>query len=137
MRLSLSQTLGFLHGFAAFVPRLMTGLAGLFTSGPLLGPPHSDKTTTQERPMPKFAALIAGTAVAFSLLAVSAQAQVAPRLVQTTPQASSGQWYVTPAGCAYSRTQAPGQGVVWMLIRNPHHIGLPPAPRGCATMVRG
>ncbi|SIT15033.1 hypothetical protein SAMN05421759_12146 [Roseivivax lentus] len=46
-----------------------------------------------------------------------------------------GQWFTTPDGCSYSRTQAPGYPVRWMLILNPRHIGQPNAHRGCKSML--
>ncbi|SIO10250.1 hypothetical protein [Vannielia litorea] len=49
------------------------------------------------------------------------------------PAGYQGQWYTTPAGCSYSRAQAPGEPVKWYLILNPHHIGQPNARKGCPT----
>lgn len=43
--------------------------------------------------------------------------------------------WVTPNGCAYSRTQAPGRAPVWYLIQNPHHLGMPKAHLDCAMTV--
>lgn len=55
-------------------------------------------------------------------------------LAQARPsQGYSGNWYVSPQGCAYSRTQAPGYAAQWILIQNPHHLGLPPASGTCPT----
>ncbi|MGH1577326.1 hypothetical protein [Planktotalea sp.] len=51
--------------------------------------------------------------------------------------AQAGQWYTAPNGCSYSRTQAPGQPVQWMLILNPHHIGGRNATSGCASILQG
>lgn len=51
--------------------------------------------------------------------------------------AQAGQWYIAPNGCSYSRTQAPGQPVMWMLIQNPHHIGGRNATSACLSMLRG
>lgn len=79
--------------------------------------------------------LISLTAAALMVGSITAQAQVAPRVV-TSPQAQ-GQWYTAPNGCSYSRTQAPGQAPVWMLIKNPHHIGGKNAHRGCPSMIQG
>lgn len=47
------------------------------------------------------------------------------------PETYQGQWYTTPAKCSYSRAQAPGYPVHWVLIINPHHIGQPNAHRKC------
>lgn len=47
------------------------------------------------------------------------------------------QWITTSDGCSYSRTQAPGYPVQWMLILNPHHIGKPDAHIDCAPMLQG
>ncbi|MDQ7069489.1 MAG: hypothetical protein Q9M48_01865 [Rhodobacterales bacterium] len=35
----------------------------------------------------------------------------------------SGQWLILSNGCSYSRAQAPGYPMQWILILNPHHIG--------------
>ncbi|UMA66249.1 hypothetical protein LVO79_07350 [Roseivivax marinus] len=51
------------------------------------------------------------------------------------PQSYSGQWFTTPDRCTYSRTQAPGYRVRWILVLNPHHVGTPPAHRGCPGML--
>jgi hypothetical protein len=42
-----------------------------------------------------------------------------------------GQHYVTPAGCSYSRAQAPGYHPTWHLILNGAHVGLTNAHKGC------
>ena len=47
------------------------------------------------------------------------------------PESYEGQWYITPGGCSYSRAQAPGYPVHWVLILNPHHLGQPRAPDNC------
>ena len=47
------------------------------------------------------------------------------------PEAYQGQWYTTPDRCSYSRAQAPGYPVQWVLILNPFHIGQPNAHKGC------
>ena len=47
------------------------------------------------------------------------------------------QWITTSEGCSYSRTQAPGYPVQWILILNPHHIGQPNAHLGCAPVLGG
>ena len=47
------------------------------------------------------------------------------------PENYQGQWYVTPGGCSYSRAQAPGYAVHWVLILNPHHLGQASAPAHC------
>ncbi|KMK67486.1 hypothetical protein [Puniceibacterium sp. IMCC21224] len=39
--------------------------------------------------------------------------------------------YVTSDNCSYRKTQAPGHPPMWILIVNPHHLGLPNAHRGC------
>ncbi|WP_152615700.1 hypothetical protein [Leisingera sp. ANG-M1] len=43
--------------------------------------------------------------------------------------------WITPNGCTYSRTQAPGYAPVWYLVQNPHHVGMPNAHRGCPNAV--
>jgi len=80
---------------------------------------------------PLFAASV--FTVSFALAgAVSAQ----DTLFNPNPTyAQAGQWYIAPNGCSYSRTQAPGQRPVWMLIRNPHHIGGKNATAACARMI--
>ncbi len=78
--------------------------------------------------------LIAALALSLSFTAANAQ----QTLYNPNPQyAQAGQWYTAPNGCSYSRTQAPGQPVMWMLIRNPHHIGGRNATSACASMLRG
>ncbi|WP_425039095.1 hypothetical protein [Primorskyibacter sp. S187A] len=55
-------------------------------------------------------------------------------MAQAAPRSSySGNWYVAPNGCAYSRAQAPGHSPMWILIQNPHHLGLPNASGNCPT----
>ena len=54
---------------------------------------------------------------------------------QRPPDSFQGQWYVTPAGCSYSRAQAPGYPPQWYLIVNPHHLGQPPAKRSCPRVL--
>jgi hypothetical protein len=51
------------------------------------------------------------------------------------PSSFGGQWYVTPAGCSYSRAQAPGYNVTWHLILNGAHVGLTDATRDCPVML--
>lgn len=66
-------------------------------------------------------------AFALSALALPVQAQnheTAP------PAGAQGQWFTTADGCSYSRTSSG-----WYLIQNPHHIGQPPAHRGCAPVL--
>lgn len=50
--------------------------------------------------------------------------------VTAPPPDYIGQWYIS-GGCAYSRAQAPGYRVHWVLILNPHHLGQGPAPKHC------
>ncbi len=83
-----------------------------------------------------FSALVAAAAVT-TLTAGSALAFGAQRTPQIPVASNQGsQWMTTANGCSYSRTQAPGYGVVWVLILNPHHIGQPNAHRGCAPTIR-
>lgn len=82
--------------------------------------------------MHKLAAL-AALSIALTTSAVSAQAIV--RNAPKPPTASNAQWYIAPDGCSYSRTQAPGYPVVWMLIKNPHHIGGQNATKRCKSML--
>ncbi|MGB7316814.1 MAG: hypothetical protein WBC85_02505 [Planktotalea sp.] len=79
-------------------------------------------------------ALIVATALSLTFTAATAQ----ETLYNPNPQfAQNGQWYTAPNGCSYSRTQAPGQPVQWMLILNPHHIGGRNATAACASILRG
>lgn len=77
-------------------------------------------------------------ALALGLTATSAEAFInAKRSAPTPPPAShQGQWYTTPDGCAYSRAKAPGYATQWILILNPHHLGMGPAPRHCEPSLR-
>lgn len=78
--------------------------------------------------------LIAAIALSLTFTAVGAQ----ETLYNPNPTyAQAGQWYIAPNGCSYSRTQAPGQPVMWMLIQNPHHIGGRNATSACPSMLRG
>lgn len=78
--------------------------------------------------------LIAAVALSLTFSAASAQ----DTLYNPNPTyAQNGQWYIAPNGCSYSRTQAPGQPVQWMLILNPHHIGGKNATRACASILQG
>ena len=88
------------------------------------------------------AAFVAGAAAANASIIQPGAMPQAPEvafqpeviLAQAAPRAGySGSWYVAPNGCAYSRTQAPGYPARWMLIQNPHHLGLPDAHSGCAN----
>ena len=58
----------------------------------------------------------------------------APSVPAGTFQTGS-QWITTPDGCSYSRTQAPGYPVQWILILNPHHIGQPNAHVRCKPVL--
>jgi len=79
--------------------------------------------------------LLAAAALGFTLS--QADAFVAKRQGLSAPPASyQGQWYTAPDGCSYSRASAPGYGTMWVLIRNPHHIGQPNATRQCTTMLQ-
>ena len=69
---------------------------------------------------------LAGPAGAFGLNGVAAELGN-----QRPPDSHQGQWYTTPAGCSYSKAQAPGYAPTWHLIINPHHIGKPPAKASC------
>lgn len=64
--------------------------------------------------------------------AADAAAQI---ILATAPPRSDfqGNWYIAPNGCAYSRSQAPGYPPMWILIQNPHHLGLPDKHSGCAN----
>lgn len=72
------------------------------------------------------ATLIAGQAGAFTVIGSQNRA-ANPR----PPESHGGQWYTTPAGCSYSRAQAPGYPASWHLILNPHHINQPAAKPSC------
>jgi hypothetical protein len=56
---------------------------------------------------------------------VSTQGYVAPQ----------GDYMTTAQGCTYRRTQAPGYPARWILVLNPHHLGLPNSPRSCKGMM--
>lgn len=79
--------------------------------------------------------------IAATLAATGIQAQAAgtykPAPVPAGTMSTGSQWITTPDGCSYSRTQAPGYPVQWVLILNPHHIGQPNAHMKCAPMLRG
>ena len=62
---------------------------------------------------------------------VAAFGGVTPKQPQRPSSSYAGQWYTTPDGCSYSRAQAPGYPVMWILIQNPHHIGQPDARPDC------
>lgn len=80
--------------------------------------------------------IFAITAATLTFGTVSLDAQ--ETLYNPTEQfAQASQWYIAPNGCSYSRSQAPGQPVMWMLIRNPHHIGGRNATSACSSMLRG
>ena len=81
--------------------------------------------------------ILAATLATLTFGAITAEAQTAPRSYMSPSVAQTGQWYIAPNGCSYSRTQAPGQPVVWMLIANPHHIGGRNATAACPSMIRG
>ncbi len=77
--------------------------------------------------MPKFTALIPAAALAIAATASIAEAR--------PPAGYQSQWYTTANGCSYSRTHAPGYGVTWVLIQNPHHINKPNVHSGCRNML--
>ncbi|MGX9354021.1 hypothetical protein ACS3SW_02320 [Roseobacteraceae bacterium S113] len=57
------------------------------------------------------------------------EAQFAPEVILAQARPPSGfnsNWYISPAGCAYSKA-----GSMWILIQNPHHLGLPNADPSC------
>ncbi|WP_407494455.1 hypothetical protein [Pseudooceanicola sp. MF1-13] len=60
-----------------------------------------------------------------------------PPRVPANVQATGTQWITTQDGCSYSRTQAPGYPVQWVLILNPHHIGQPDSHDKCAPVLGG
>ena len=66
----------------------------------------------------------------FGLGKAQAFAGKAAKTVTAPPPGYTGQWYVS-GGCSYSRAQAPGYPVHWVLILNPHHIGQGAAPSHC------
>lgn len=79
--------------------------------------------------------LIAATFATAGLQAKAAGTYKPAPVPAGTVQTGS-QWITTPDGCSYSRTQAPGYPVQWILILNPHHIGKPNAHARCAPMLR-
>lgn len=50
---------------------------------------------------------------------------------QAPPSGYGGQYFTTQDNCTYSRTQAPGYPVMWILVLNPYTLGKPQAHRGC------
>ena len=86
----------------------------------------------------KLTATFAACALALTLTTTSAQALVnAVRSAPTPPPSTDqSQWFTTPDGCAYSRAKAPGYAAQWILILNPHHLGMGPAPRHCEPSLR-
>lgn len=71
--------------------------------------------------------LLAAAALAAASLTSAADAQSRPS------DSGQSQWFTTASGCSYSRTQAPGYGVTWILIQNPHHINKPDVADHCAN----
>lgn len=81
-------------------------------------------------------ALIASTLGFAGQTATAAGTYKAPP-VPGNVMTTGSQWITTADGCSYSRTQAPGYPVQWVLILNPHHIGQPNAHIKCAPMLGG
>lgn len=79
---------------------------------------------------------IAIFASTIGLFGQDGRAQGTPR-VPADVRTHGTQWITTREGCSYSRTQAPGYPVQWILILNPHHIGQPDAHLGCAPVLGG
>lgn len=80
---------------------------------------------------------IPALAVALTAAAPADALGIGKRKITTPPPDSyQGQWYTTPNGCSYSRAQAPGYAVMWVLILNPHHIGQPNAGPHCAVLLQ-
>ncbi|WP_439111141.1 hypothetical protein [Lentibacter sp.] len=73
--------------------------------------------------------LLAAAALAVATLTSTADAQSRPS------EGYQSQWFTTADGCSYSRTLAPGYGVTWVLIQNPHHINKPNVSDHCANML--
>ncbi|KUF11666.1 hypothetical protein [Pseudoponticoccus marisrubri] len=46
----------------------------------------------------------------------------------------SANYMTTADGCTYRRTQAPGYPPRWILVQNPHHLGIPPSRGHCKGM---
>lgn len=67
----------------------------------------------------------AGIVLAQAQPMVSTQGTVAPQ----------GDYMTTAEGCTYRRTQAPGYPARWILVLNPHHLGLKNSPRRCKGML--
>ncbi|MHA6323719.1 hypothetical protein [Roseivivax sp. CAU 1753] len=87
-------------------------------------------------------ALVLLTAAALSLPMVASAQQQTTVFISTQghsadapPAGFQGQWFTTSDGCTYSRTQAPGYPVQWIIVLNPRHIGQPNAHRGCKPMI--
>ncbi|QDC08445.1 hypothetical protein FHY55_03935 [Oceanicola sp. D3] len=83
--------------------------------------------------MKKFATISALAVAAALALSGSASAFGKGKSNPRPPAGYQGQWYTTPAGCSYSKAQAPGEPVKWYLILNPHHIGKPNAKKSCPS----
>lgn len=82
-------------------------------------------------------ATLIGAIGALALGTSQAAAFFAAREVPAAPPASyAAQWYTTASGCSYSRASAPGYGVTWVLIHNPHHIGQPNARPHCPALLQ-
>lgn len=62
-------------------------------------------------------------------------AQAQPMISTQGTVAPQGDYMTTPEGCTYRRTKAPGYPERWILVLNPHHLGLPNSPRGCKGMM--
>ena len=86
----------------------------------------------------KTLAAIPAFALALSVAAPADALGVAKRSAPAwgPPSSYQGQWFVTPDKCSYSRAQAPGYEVMWVLIINPHHINQPAPGRHCQTVLR-
>lgn len=61
-------------------------------------------------------------------------AQAQP-MISSQGTAQQGYYMTTAEGCTYRRTQAPGYPARWILVLNPHHLGLPNSPRSCKGML--
>ena len=62
-------------------------------------------------------------------------AQAQPFVGSQGVSAPRGNYMTTPEGCTYRRTQAPGHPPQWIIVLNPHHLGLPASPRTCKGMM--
>jgi hypothetical protein len=63
-------------------------------------------------------------------------AQAMPTVpAQATSMTPNGNYMTLANGCTYRRTQAPGHPPRWILVLNPHHLGLAVSRARCSGMM--